>query len=248
MFRSPYGKELPVDYKTEGPFDDFQKNIDILFDTFLENYNRYKAGEMPDSLEKDYKDFGIPGPSQYKAFSDFFHLFKYEEFALLGKRNFYYYDITQKDPQSERGIVEFIENLTNFDFADQDKKVILACGSFWGRNPEIREKALTLLESLHTNKGIEIHIYTNCPKNQIKGHDEFIEQITGTSSFDLKERIPIHFIQAGNDYFFIEFPHAEKMMVRLNLYLDIKKIVCKDDLEKHVVELFFIKLIQQALV
>jgi hypothetical protein len=63
----------------------------------------------------------------------------------------------------------------------------------------------------------------------------------------LKERIAIHFIQAGNDYFFIEFPHSEEIMVRLNMYLDLNEITYRKDIEKTHVEQFFDKLIQQAL-
>ena len=247
MFRPPYNKELPASYEIKGPFNDFQKNIDLLFDTFLENYNNYKAGEIPISLEKEYKDFGIPGPSQYAAFSELFSFFQDDEFELLKHKNFYYYDSTPMKTKPERGIVEFIENLINFDFTGQDKKVILCCGSFWEKCPEIREKVLHLFECLYTEKRITIHLYTNCKEKEIKGHDRFIEQIRGTSRFGLEERIPIHFIQAGNDYFFIEFPHAEEIVVRLNLFLDLKNIVYKNGYEKANVEKFFDNLIQQAL-
>ena len=248
MYRPPHGKLLPAGYRPRGPFNEFQKDIDLLFDTFLENYNYYKAGQMPLSLEKQYKNFGIPGPSQYEAFKNLISIFANEEFEFLDKTNFYYYDFTQKMILSEIGMVEFIEKLANFDFANQEKKVVLCCGSFWGRCPEIRENALTLLESLYKDKGIKIHIYTNCKEEEIKVHDEFIKQIKGTSRFGLKERIPIHFIQAGNDYFIIEFPHAERIMVRLNLFLDIKMIACKENYKKADVEQFFNNLIQQALV
>jgi hypothetical protein len=249
MYRPPYGKDLPVSYKVEGPFSDFQKDIDLLFDTFFENYNEYKAEKMPLSSENGYKDFGIPGPSQYKAFSDLFNFFKNEEFELLRHEDYSYYDLTSKKTQLDRGIVEFAENLINFDFDvdNQDKKVILSCGSFWKDQLEIREKMLGIFKHLHTEKGINIQLYMNCTKEEIKGHDEFIEQIKGTSRFGLKKRIPIHFIQAGNDYFYIEFPHAEEIVVRLNLFLDLKKIEYKGGFEKANVEQFFNKLIQQAL-
>jgi len=246
MYRPPYSKELPASYKAKGPFNDFQKDIDLLFDTFLENYNGYKAGKMPLASEEDYKNFGIPGPLQYEAFSGLFAFFGKEEFELLEHKDFSYYDLSS-NTQLDRGIVEFAEKLINFDFDNQDKKVVLSCGSFWKGQSEIREKMLEIFKRLYTDKGIKIHLYMNCEKEEIKGHDEFIEQINGTSCFGFKKRIPIHFIQAGNDYFYIEFPHAEEIFVRLNLFLDLKKIAYKDGFEKVNVEQFFNKLIQQAL-
>jgi len=246
MFRPPYNKTIDS-FKVRKPFTDSQKNIDLLFDTFLESYNNYRAGEISLAMEERFKDFGLPGPSQYKAFYELFNFFENEEFELLNQENFYFYDLTQNNTQSERGIVELVENLTDFDFANQDKKIILSCGSFWGRNPETREKMLKLFESIYTNNGVKIHIYTNCEKNEIKGHDNFLEQIKETAHFGLKKRIPIHFIQAGNDYFYIEFPHTEEIIVRLDLFLDLKKIVYKKGFNKANVEQFFNNLIQQAL-
>jgi hypothetical protein len=247
MYRPPYNKELPASYEIKGPFNDFQKNIDLLFDTFMENYNHFKGGEIPLSLEKEFRHFGIPGPSQFAAFSELFSFFQEGEFELLKHRNFYYHDSALVKKPSERGIVEFIENLADFDFAGQDKKIILCCGSFWGKSTKVRDKVLCLFERLHTEKGITIHLYTNCKENEIIGHDKFIEEIRETSHYGLEERIPIHFIQAGNDYFFIEFPHGEEIVVRLSLFLDLKNIVYKNGYEKANVENFFDKLIQQAL-
>ena len=253
MYYPPYNKELPASCKKQGPFNAFQNDIDILIDTFLRGYNSYIAGEMPLSLEKEFKAFGIPGPTQYEAFHKLFNFFEDEELELLKHKNFCYHNITLENPQSEKGIVEFVEKLSVFEFADQDRKVILSCGSFWGNNLELREKVLGIFESLHRDKGVEIHIYTNCKEKEILEHDknkkyhEFIKQIKGTSSFGIKERIPIHFIQAGNDYFFLDFPHTEKIIVRLNLFFDLKKIVYKNGFNKNNVEQFFYKLIQQAL-
>jgi len=246
MFRPPYSKELPCSYKVRGPFNNFQKDIDILYDTFMESYNIYKAGEMPISSEDEFKSFGIPGPSQYKAFNELFDFFEDEEFEFLKYNSFYCYDLTQKKMQFERGILEFFEKLLDFDFIDQDKKVIFSSGTFYKGYLKIRNRILDILKTLHTEKEIKIQIFTNCKEEEIKGYDEFIKQIKGTSHFGLKDRIPIHFIQAGNDYFFIEFPHAEEVIVRLNMFLDLKEIKYKTGFNKADVEQYFYKLIQQA--
>jgi len=246
MLRPPYSKELPASLMRL-PLNDFQRKLDFLFDTFLENYNRFKAGKMPFSLEKEYRLAGIPGPRQYEAFSMLFDYFKNEEFELLKDKMFFFYSLNSIDTEPKRSIIEFIENMINFDFDLQDKKVIFCCGTFWRRHPEMRRKILQLLERLYTEKKIEIQIYTNCKEEELNEYKKFIEQIKETSRFGLEDRIPIHFIQAGNDYYLIEFPHGEEIVVRLNMFMDIKKIVYKDGFEKASVEQFFYKLIQQAL-
>ena len=248
LYRSPYKRRFTAFfYRMKGPFTDFQKDADLLFDTFLENYNDYVAGKMPDSLEQEYKNFGIPGPLQYKAFNKLVTYFRYDEFEFLKHKHFYHYNTTLENTNFERGIIEFVGNLFNYDFNGQDKKLVLCCGSFWEKCPAIREKMLVLFERLYREKGIKIHIYTNCKKEEISEHKEFLEQISGTSCFGLETRIPIHFIQAGNDYFFIEFPHAEEIHVRLNLFMDLNTIKYKKNFHKADVELFFENLIQQAL-
>ena len=246
MFRPPYNKQLPASYEVKNHIDSFQKDVDFLFDTFLENYNYYRDEKMPFSQEKEFKAYNIPGPSQYKAFHELFSFFENEALELLKFKNFYYYDSTIKDAQLERGMLEFAEKLINYDFANQDKKVIISCASFYGKNTPLREKMLEVLESLH-KKGIEIKLYMNCKKREITGHDKFLKLIKKTSHFGLKKRIPIHFIQAGNDYFFIEFPHTEEIRVRLNLFLDLKEIEYKKDIKKADVENFFYNIIQQTL-
>jgi len=249
LLRPPYNKKLPDSYEQRDALDEFQKKVDFLFDTFLENYNRYKAGEMPVGLEKAYRDANLPGPLQYKAFGELVNFFKDEEFWFLKNKNFYYHDLNLLHKQPEIGMVEFVRNLIGYDFAGQEKKVVFCCGSFWKIYPDIREEMLRLFEELYKDKGIAIHIYTNCNKEEIKGHDEFLTRIEGGSFFGLKERIPIHFIQAGNDFYYIEFPHGEQIKVRLNMFMDLEKIdkiEYKDSFGKADVEQFFNKLIQQA--
>jgi hypothetical protein len=118
MFRLPYGKELPIScseipsdsYQKVNSLNDFQKDIDILFDTFLERYNKFKAGEMASDTEVDYKSLGIPGPTQYEAFSELVSFFHKEEFEFFNQHNYYFYDLTINDDISEIGMVEFIKN------------------------------------------------------------------------------------------------------------------------------------------
>jgi hypothetical protein len=131
-----------------------------------------------------------------------------------------------KNTQKINAIFEFLENIAFFDFdsAKQEKKVVFASGYFFKKNLEIRKRIVGLLQVL-IDKGIEVQLNTNCTKEEIaKEYGDFVKHIEGPSKFGLEKRIPIHFIQCGNDFYLIEFPHTEKTVVRLNMFLNINKI------------------------
>jgi hypothetical protein len=69
----------------------------------------------------------------------------------------------------------------------------------------------------------------------------------GKSLFGLKNRMPIHFIRCGNDYFFIEFPHTEEISNRLNVFLDLNNVSFKPGKSKVNAVRFFDNLVKKAL-
>jgi len=218
LFRAPYKKMLLPSHRIQNSSDDLKVNVDILFDTFLENYNNFMDGKMTKDIEY-YKYNGIPEPSQYKAFNKLINFFKEEEFGFLNKNISYYYHNTKRINEfSTIGLFEFFDNLVKYDFLGQEKKVIYTSGSFWRSNQTIREKIISYLEILH-KKDIDIQIYTNAKKTE-----DFMHRLNNIcnekSKFGLEERIPIHFIRCGNDFYFIEFPHTEKVNARLNMFMD----------------------------
>jgi hypothetical protein len=243
LFRSPYKKKFILPVKTRKTYNEFKFCIDISFDTFLESYNRFLARKMTNG-EDFYKDFGIPGPSQYKAFNNFYKLFKDEENEFINKKIFFLYDLAMMDDLSNVGILEFIENLTKFNFDGQDKKVVIASGSFWAKKLHIRKKVISCIEILY-NKGIEVEIHT-----QAKEDEKYMSKlkcfISKKSRIGLEKRIPIHFIRCGNDYYFIEFPHTESISIRLSMFLDLNKVELKPDISKAKVLKFFDNLISKA--
>ena len=246
FFRPPYGKEYPQFYKREGVSDGFQNTVDILFDTFFENYNDYRAGEMTDEAEESCRFFGIPGPSQYQAFYDLVSFSVKEEFEFLDRRDFYFYDLTKLESQPQNiPVLRFIENIINCDFIEQEKKIVLALGSFWENQPETRERMVELLEELHNNRGFKIVFAAKCSDDE--EHVNRIKDIVvrEKSSFGLKNRIAIHYIRWG-DYVFLEFPHTEDSEMRLNMFLDLNTIELKDNLEKSDLVSFFDNLIVKA--
>jgi hypothetical protein len=263
MLRKPYRRNLPDDYKIYDYFSNtqekqhnsgekqdhfcaFQTDADILFDTFLENYNRYKNKEITTDMDKELEMFGAPRVAQYKAFSDLVSFFEDGELEFLNQKNYYYYDLTKKNKQSKNAMFEFVENIVNFDFEKQKKKVVLASGSFFSRHPQMRDEMVRLFQGL-AGKGVKIEVNMNCKKSEVaETHGDFVEQVKKQSKFGLDKRIAIHFIKAGNDYFFIEFPHTEKTIIRLNMFLDLNTIKYKKGKTKADVEHFFDNLIQKA--
>jgi hypothetical protein len=254
IFRPPYGeKELPNSYmerffnsyREHDPFNDFQKDIDILFDTFLEGYNKFKAGKMVPDTEVDYKDLGIPSPAQYEAFSKLVNFFENGIYEFLNQHNSYFYDLTIKNDLSEIGMLEFVKNLTEFDFTGQEKKVVLSFGSFWGKRECVRNEMILMLRSLH-KKDIQIQLNTNCKEEEIEDQ-KFLDIVRKTSHYGLDKRIPIHFVQGGSDFFFFEFPHTEKTIVRLNMFMDLNTVKFKQGKTKTDIAYFFNNLITKVL-
>jgi len=246
MLRLPYKRgKFPSSYNVQGPFDDSQEVIDILFDTYLENANAYKAGRIPITVEESYRILGIPGPSQYRAFCDFFKILSDEEFSVLKYSYFFINDLVNKDKDYESPIFEFVKNIKYYEFNKHKKEVVFACGSFFKEYPDVRMKMINLLNYLNEEMGIEVHLYTQATLDEehISG---ICKNIIDTSVFGYKKRIPIHFIRCC-DNIILEFPHTEQSRVRLDWLLNINKLELKQDKTKKDFLQFFDNLIKKAL-
>ena len=245
MYRPPYRKRLPASYQMKGTKGEFQKDVDILFDTFLESYNDCKAGKMTKKMDEYCKLTGIPDSSQYKAFAEFIKLLDKEELYFLDEESFYYYNMTLVNSNSQLGLLEFIDNLTKLDFKEQKKKIVFTSGSFWEKKPEIREKLIAYFKILH-DKSFEIELYMNAKESE--DHMRNLTPLVNKNSrFGLKDRIPIHFLLCGDDYLFFEFPHTENIIVRLNMFMDLNTVALKPNKSKTDVVLFFDNLIKRVL-
>lgn len=248
MYRDPVKNKLPAGYTMNDRKDDLQKNVDILFDTFLESYNDYKAGKMTKKMDAYCKIAGIPDSSQYKAFHKFVQLFEKEELFFLDKEDFYYYDMMQVNNEYQIAMFEFIENIIKFDFTGREKKVVFVFGSFWKGKPEIRTKFISYFEIL-CKKGFEIELYTNAKETEDQ-MDKVVQLVSKKSYFGLQEgnRVPIHFILAGDDYVLLEFPHTEEVIVRLDMFIDLNtaEAELKQKKTKTDIVLFFDNLIKEV--
>jgi hypothetical protein len=217
-----------------------------LFDAFLENYSAFKAGKMSQEAEENYKILGSPAPSQYRAFVDFFGFFENEENMVWEKRDYIYmYDLADMDVSGKPAMLGFVQNLDSPDFDAQGKNIVLAFGSFWGQHYPTRKEIISHLTHLH-EKGADIRIFTQAATTEEHIVD-IISPIKEKSRFGIKKRIPIHFIRAGNDFVFFEFPHTETTVLRLNMFLDVNAIKLKPKRTKDELLHFFDNLITGAL-
>lgn len=248
MLRLPYKKsKFPYNHKIQGPFDNLQEDIDILFDTFLENLNAYKSGEIPMFVEENFNILGVPGPSQYRAFYEFFKLLRDGEFSVLEQPYFFINDLDscKNDKHYESPMLEFVKNIRNYDFGRQKKEIVFACGSFFKDYPNARKKMIKYFNFLKEERKINIHLYTQAEREE--EHNKLINnEIKEIAKFGIKKRIPIHYVRCG-DLTLIEFPHTEQTRVRLTWLLDINKLDFKSDKTKNDFIQFFDNLIYKVL-
>ena len=199
-------------------------DIRFLWKGFFENYEAYKAGKIPMEDEDKYKLLSSPGPSQYRAFSNFFAFFRIDEEQLVKKypENLHTYDLVDTEEMTARPMLEFLQNLCFPDYEAKGKNIVLASGSFWGQNPKTRKKVISCFKELQ-GKGAEVSIYARAKETE-EGIAGVMGQLMEKSRFGLKKRIPIHFIKADKDFVQMEFAHTESCLFRLTMFLDLNEI------------------------
>ena len=228
--------------------DEDLDDIWFLWKGFFENYEAYKAGKIPMEDEDKYTLLSIPGPSQYRAFSNFFALFRIDEEQLVKKysENLHTYNLVDTEQLTARPMLEFLHNLCLPDYEAKGKNIVLASGSFWEQNPKTRKKVISCFTELQ-GRGAEVNIYARAKETE-EGIAGDIGQIKEKCRFGLENRIPIHFIKADKDFVQLEFPHTESCLFRLTMFLDLEKL--EPDLKngkKEELAKFFDKLIKEAL-
>jgi hypothetical protein len=225
--------------------DETQEAIKDLLAAFWDNYNSYKAGEMPPSDENFYKAIGAPGPAQYSAFEKLFSMC--EDGERVVEKYFdqiYMYDLVDMEKE-EPAMLQFVRKLSDRAVYDDPgkNKICFAFGSFWGRHHETRKKIISYLPELY-KKGLSIEI--NAQAKETEEHiANIIDPVKKNSRFGIKTRIPIHFIRTG-DFVFFEFPHTESTIIRLNMLLDLTEIAPKQEKSKEQLIRFFDELVAEA--
>ena len=223
------------------------EGIEGLWEGFIENYKAYKENKMRIEDEDKFRLLSIPGPSQYRAFSRLFDLFKDgEKIVEKYSGDLDTYDLVDTEQLTARPMMKFLDDLCHSaDYGTKNQNVVMASGSFWEQNPKTRQKAISYFEELH-GKGSRVSIFARAGK-KVEGIKGIIPQIIGNSRFGLGKRIPIHFIKA-RDIMKLEFPHTESCLFRLTMLLDFEKL--EPDLKngkKEELAVFFDGLINEAL-
>ena len=221
--------------------------IDALWEAFNENLEAFENGEMPMKDEVKYQVISSPGPRQYKAYSKFFKILEggKDQIWTKYKKYMYMHDFADvKDGTSEPAILEVMENLykTN-DY--NPKEITLVSGLFWGQHLGTRNKIMEKFKKFHA-RGDKVRILTRA-KEEVIGKDNLNLIFSEDSHFDMAKRIPFHYLRAGDDYLYPEFPHTESSVFRLSVLLDIDKLVYKDGKTIEDMKRFLNLLIEKAI-
>ena len=222
-----------IDIDAVAPSKDFTQEqlqeqdevIDILLGSFVENFNAYKDGKMADEL--NYILFSSPGPSQYAAFAGFFdHLEDEKDQILSLKKYMYMHDFAEMNNETKPAILVLLQNLINEykkpSVSFMDRRITMVSGSFWAHHIPTRMKLILLFQLLHTMK-TRLRVVTRASRNE-QYLDDLASLLGRDSCFSIPNRVPLHFVKAGDDLLFFEFPHTESSVVRLNMLLDLNTL------------------------
>jgi hypothetical protein len=206
-----------------------QEYIELLWGAFVENYEAFKAKKMSLDDEVVYNLLSSPGPAQYNEFSRFFDFFNGgKDYIWSLKEQMYMHDFADiENGTCEPDILEFLQKL--YDTNDYFPKVItLISGLFWGQHPGTRKKIMSHFKKFY-DKGDKVRLLTRAKKEVTEEHASIF---TDDSQFYMPIRKPFHFVMAGDDYLYFEFPHTESTVFRLNMLLDLNKLDYKQGKSK----------------
>jgi hypothetical protein len=224
------------DLAPKGAPADAQKLIPELWEGFYENFVAYKTGAMKLEDEVKYKVLSSPGPSQYRAFVNFFDEFIEggEQWILGNSADMHMHDFMEMESYGGPAILEFLNNLISA-YDCEGKTITMVSGSFWRWRPEIREKIISFFMQLCEKKA-NVRILTQAREDEqhLADFSRFLKEKSGNveSHFGMEKRLSIHFVRAGDDCLYYEFPHTESTQFRLNMFLDLNTVPPKGGKKK----------------
>jgi len=211
--------------------------IQILWNSFLENYKAFLTKKMKLEDEINYTLFNAPGPAQYAAFVALFDFLEDAENQIWALNNYMYtHDFAVLDKAAEPAILVLLRNLISC-YATEMKRLIMVSGSFWKNHLPTRQEIISLFEQFY-EKNHALRVITMAKLDE-QYLGDLVSLLGRDSHFGIYDRIPIHFVWAVDRFFYFEFPHTESSVFRLNMLLDLdalkyKKGKSKADLVKYL--------------
>jgi len=206
-----------------------QEYIELLWGAFAENYQAFENEEMKLDDEVVYNLLSSPGPAQYNEFHSFFDFLEGgKDYIWSLSEQMYMHDFADiENGTCEPDILEFLQKL--YDANDYfPKEITLVSGLFWGQHHGTRKKIMSHFKKFH-DRGDKVRLLTRAKKEVIEEHASIF---TEDSQFYMPKRKPFHFVMAGDDYLYFEFPHTESTVFRLNMLVDINTLKYKQGKSK----------------
>jgi hypothetical protein len=175
--------------------------------------------------EEYYKFIGVPSPYQYRAIYKLKSIFPHH---LRGHKLETYDTVNEGMQQCYLKFLDDIDKKTEFGEPDN---IVFTCGSFWGRNDNVRKIIIDKLNHL-SSIGVSINIYANT------SHEDVFNGLSSSINIDNTaiSRILIHYIlvhyKNGQTRLFYDYPHTESVLYRLAMVLENDDISRLKDKQK----------------
>jgi hypothetical protein len=191
------------------------KYADYYYDSVFNTMTQVKKNENAFYPEEYCRGVGIPSFKQYKAFNDLYEVVGDDEFLKNHKKEIYNLALLPLVPNT----LQLLRRIENGKIEDV-KKITIVCGSFWKKNIWVREAISKTLIDLHTKRNITVDLYTNCrgDEKEVGRLREFINY------YYFIDRVMIHFTLIDDKYILLEYPHSEKIYLRLFMLLTPKDL------------------------
>jgi hypothetical protein len=197
-------------------------NKDRLAGYFHSSYDIIERKRIIFYPRKTFQRNGIPSPRQYIAFN---HLV-----GLFGDKNgFFNSNLSISDLRTDELVL--VDEFSSY-FQNRRVKITLITGYFLSTGKKKREKMILFLKGLAKN-GFEIEIYTqdSALPNDFFNNDPDRPMLEKFIKINIiKYRIDIHYTMLEdlenkrNTHFFIEYPHTELHMFRLDIHFSYADI------------------------
>jgi hypothetical protein len=207
---------------------DSEQNIHIkqlkedTFKNFEHNFNIVKKkGHFITYPEKHFRFCGIPAPRQYIAWRKAINLIGGEQFKELKEKNMEFVSLNDET-------VLLVDKYSHLVKNEKDLSITIVCGYFWENAKSCREKMINFLAENIRNNNLKLKIITQSTtlKKEFKSvHEDIYHKIKFRKvlyRIDLHHTIIKNKNNPEKSYCFMELPHTESFIFRLNIHFSYK--------------------------